>query len=938
MSHDDPSWVPAASLGRRSFLGASAGTLGALAAGCDLHRPEELVPYVRRPPEVVPGVSDWYATAALRGGYAIGLLAESREGRPLKIEGHPEHPMSRGGTGPREQASVLTLYDRDRLEAPREDGTARSWAAFARSFGPRSVRPFVGRRGEGLALWLPPSSSAVLARRLAALRERYPRATIVFDPTSAPTPRWEGTRRAFGRPLDVQIDLARADRAVFLDADALVEGPAALALARDWAHRRTPGEGMLRTYAFEGAVTSTGVSADHRLPTPPGAIGRLALALLAALRDGVSPPEGVPHAEAVRAVARDLDAHRGRSAVVAGERQPAAVHALAALLNATLGNVGRTVRYRESALLEAASGAFDPSRLFDALDADAIDTLVIADANPVYAAPPSFRFAERAARATRTVACAAFANETAASADWALPSLHPLERWGLHHAHDGTPTARQPLIEPLVDGTTPEGLIARLLGEDPSPREAVAAAVAERADASLDEVLSRGFFAAADETVTPRPRFDELPSLAEEIAAEARADDALALDLRPDARVGEGEDAENAWLQELPEASTQLVWDNAALLAPAEMARLGLRDGDVVALALAGGDASVRLPVLGVTGQAEGTVVAWLGFGRRRGGRVARRVGVDVTPLRTVTGVPRVHLEATGERRDLARTQHHHRLEHDEPIYRRADLEAWRANPRLAPAGHETPPPSLHEAPDDGEPSDAARWAMAIDLSRCTGCKACVIACQAENDVPAVGKTQVALGREMHWLRIDRYLTEGDEVGFQPMLCQHCEHAPCEYVCPTNATVHSPDGLNVMAYNRCVGTRFCQNNCPYHVRRFNWFDYQRGRPAREQLVHNPDVSVRGRGVMEKCTFCVQRIRRAERYGEPGGLRTACQQACPSEAIAFGDRSDPSEPVSRWQRQPRAYSVLGELGTRPRVQYLARVDHPNPGLRERDGER
>jgi molybdopterin-containing oxidoreductase family iron-sulfur binding subunit len=919
--------VPATALGRRGFLAASAGTLGALMAGCTPGQPEKLVPYVRRPPKVVPGVSDYYATCALRGGFAVGLLAESREGRPVKIEGHPEHPFSLGATGAREQAMVLSLYLTDRTAAPTERGEVRSWAAFERRFGPRSERAFVRRAGEGLFLWLAPSSSPVLAARLAALRERYPRARVFFDPVEAPVARWRATERVFGRALDVDVDLARADRVLFLDADALVEGPTALRRARQWARRRQPGDGMLRAYAFEPAITSTGVSADHRFAVRPSEVGAVAWALLARLAPelGLAPPADLPHRAAVEAVARDLAAHRGRSAVIVGDRQPAAVHVLGTLLDVALGNTGSVVRYRPSALLGAETDAFDATRLYDALGSGAVDTLITADANPAFTDP---RFAAAAGGAAHLVALSRFRDETAEAADWVLPSLHPLERWGLHRAHDGTLTVAQPLLEPLVPGATAGSLIARLTGAPAAPRAAVEAALAEADAPPFEAVLARGLVEGAGPTWNVLVPDRDAAAEAVRAVAEAREAErgALELDLRPDVRVGHGDDAENAWLQELPEPNTQLVWDNAALLSEREMARRDLSDGDVVELS--GGERAIRIPAFGVRGQADGTVVAWLGFGRRHGGRVARDVGVNVAPLR---GLPRVRLRPTGERRDLVHVQHHDRLEHAEPILRWAPLAQWRRDPDLGPAWRDAPPPSLY--PDRTDPP-GAQWAMAIDLSRCTGCKACVVACQAENDVPVVGKTQVGLGRRMHWLRIDRYrLGRGDDqrVAFQPMLCQHCEKAPCEYVCPTNATVHSPDGLNTMIYNRCVGTRFCQNNCPYHVRRFNWLDYHRGRPPREQLVFNPDVTVRARGVMEKCTFCVQRIRRHERYGQ-GPLQTACQQACATEAIAFGDLRETDARVTRWSREPRAYAVLGELGTRPRVRYLARVDDVNPALR------
>ena len=924
---DHPALVP---LTRRRFL--EAGAISAVASvlpGCGDPPPERIVPFVERPLELTPGVSRFYATAALRAGVAVGLLAASRDGRPIKIEGNPNHPSSLGATGPVEQALSYTLYDTDRLASLTHRGAPASFAAFARAAGD----PSSGR----LHLWLPPTSSPLIAALLDRLRERRPEARISFDPSGVPASEWAATRAALGRPLALQYRFADADRVLALDADVLSREPGSIRWSRDWATRRQPGPTMSRCYAVDSSPTPTSAGFDHRLPIRASEVGRVAAGLLGALDPAHARwLEQAPERPWIEAVARDLTV--GRTIVVAGEAQPPHVHVLALAINAALGSFGATITPTRSPWLSAGEDAFDPAILLDALDAGAVDTLLIAGTNPAYTLS-SLGFAERARRAKERVVLSQYPSETTRLASWLIPELHPLERWGDALGHDGTRTTIQPLMRPLFGGHPLERVLLALAGEpDGEIRERLEQAL--RSEGDPDAILAQGFVegsAFPPEQVAFSP--PALTAALEELARSTRTSErAYELELRPDPRIGDGAHAENAWLEELPETMTKLVWDNAALMAPADVARLGLAEGELIELVTEAG--AVTLPVAPLEGQAPGTIVAWRGFGRREGGRSARGVGVDVGRLTMAPWIA-AEVRSTGRHYRLARTQRALELPPESvPIALRTTLAELERHPDLA-AHHDEDPPSLHPERLSGSP----QWGMAVDLSLCTGCQSCVIACQVENNTPVVGKTQVALGREMHWLRIDRYVqrSAGGEARttLQPMACVHCEKAPCEYVCPVNATVHSPDGLNEMVYNRCVGTRFCSNNCPYKVRRFNWYDFHAGQTEPETLVFNPDVSVRERGVMEKCTYCVQRIRRAgidarreRRDLSDGEVVTACAQACPTGAIVFGDVSDRQSRVARLHADPRTYAALNELGTRPRTRYLARVDNENPELSDR----
>jgi molybdopterin-containing oxidoreductase family iron-sulfur binding subunit len=634
----------------------------------------------------------------------------------------------------------------------------------------------------------------------------------------------------------------------------------------------------------------------------------------------------------------DLRRHGAHSLVLAGAEQPAPVQRLVCAINAKLGALGTTLSYTASPLLESNGGL---AELSQALHAGEIETLLILDANPVYTAPADLRFDEALQRAGTSIHLGLYVDETARRCEWHLPQAHPLETWGDLRAGDGTAAIQQPVIAPIHGGRSAHELLDALLQEMPRSgyqrvREHWRGVFPEHAfEAHWQRALRHGVIEdSALPAVPVQLREDWQQGL--EPAAGARAS-GLDLLFRPDATVYDGRFANNAWLQELPKPLSKLVWDNAALIAPATAARLGLADGEVVRLRRGGRE--LEVPVWRLPGQAEESLTLPLGYGRRRGGRIGIGLGFDANALRTgerpgfITGAV---LETTGRRQRLVTTQHHQSMEGRE-LLRSATLAAYRTS--LGEGEPEQTPPTLYPRHSSGEHA----WGMSIDLNACIGCGACTLACQAENNIPVVGRQEVARGREMHWIRIDRYF-EGAPAAprtrFQPVPCMHCEQAPCELVCPVAATLHDAEGLNLQVYNRCIGTRFCSNNCPYKVRRFNFLQYAPQDAPALAARRNPQVTVRQRGVMEKCTYCLQRINAARLQAKQSGqaLRdgdvvTACQGACPSRAIVFGDLNDSHSRVVRAKASRRDYTLLQELNTRPRTTYRLRLSHPNPRLEE-----
>ncbi len=989
-----------AGLDRRAFLTAAGASLSmAGLSACTKQPPEKIVPYVRQPEEVVPGRPQFYATAATHQGFAAGVLAESHMGRPTKLEGHPDHPASLGATDLLTQASILDLYDPDRSQAVTHLGRIRTWDAFASEIltNAAALKAIGGR---GLRILTGTVTSPTLAALLAQLLEEMPEARWhQFEPAGLDNVR-AGTRRAFGANLTPRYDLTQADVVLALDSDFLTTGPAAVRHAKDFAGRRQIHDpqalkqgGMSRLYAIDSMPTATSTVADHRLALSPAGVARFAVALAARLGvTGVLAPDGSDRAGDAYAawleeVAADLEAHAGRGLVIAGDHADSEIHTLACALNAKLGNAGTTVTYSEpveawpdedKATVDQASSF---AELLAAIDEGGVDTLIMLDVNPVYGAAADQDVAAALGKVRLKVHQGLYRDETAELCDWHIPQAHDLECWSDARAFDGTVTVGQPLIEPLYAGKSPLAVVAALLGkpfvaDDELMREhwrqaALEAPAAEESEASTTpaadgedferfwrRIVHDGMIAGSASPVQE----PELDTVAVAVAAGAQARRQVAgleLSFKPDPNLFDGRYANNSWLQECPRPVTKLTWDNALMMSPRTAREHGL--GDLVAgndqskqaplVQLTVGERSLELPVWVVPGHADGALTLHLGYGRPRGGKVAAGAGFDagavrttLAPWRVTTGVD---FKPTGGTYALASTQDHHSME-GRHLVRMADLESYLHDPEHAGAHAHHGPTDLSLMDGEEFPYDGYAWGMTIDLTACTGCNACVVACQAENNIPAVGKDQVLRGREMHWIRIDRYYQGADadhvhEIVHQPVNCMHCEQAPCEVVCPVAATVHSDEGLNDMVYNRCVGTRYCSNNCPYKVRRFNFYLYQDFETPSLKLGRNPDVTVRSRGVMEKCTYCVQRINQARiaakrdsRKIEDGEIVTACQGVCPSDAIVFGDVNDAESRVSKVKASPADFSLLEELGTRPRTTYVSRIRNPNPKLAARLG--
>jgi Fe-S-cluster-containing dehydrogenase component len=926
------------SFDRRQFL-RSCGASFALSAmgGCSRPPQGEIVPYIRTPSGQTDGVPRFFASTLLREGYGHGVLVESNMGRPTKIEGNPQHPASLGSTDIFAQAAVLELWDPDRSQAVMHGNEMASAQAFIAALLALQTR-WARDGGAGLRVLTGPLTSPTLRQQLASLLQKYPAAHWHAHQPVGNDRVFAGTQLAFGERLAVQLHLERATVLLALDADFLCDPAAGVRYAREFAAARAPEAQrtqLLRMYAVEATPSLTGAMADHRLPLESTRIQNFArqLARLLGIRNisAEAAPEA-PYATWLRAVAEDLRNNRGTALVVVGPSQPPWMHALGHLINASLGGLGTTVSCREPVEDLPADGG-KLSDLVDAMHAGTVDSLLVLDRNPAYDAPADLGFTDALRRVPHLLHLGLYRDETGRLAEWHLPMAHALEAWSDARAFDGTASIVQPIIAPLYRGRSVHELVAALLGDTERDGHALIrrqwqARLADDAhwNAALQTGVINGTNSQPRTTLTPRSDF---------LTATSPVDvPELELLFRPDPTVSDGRWSNNAWLQELPKPLTQLTWDNPALISPALAAHNALANGDVVELRTRG--RVLRVPVWIIPGQAAGSITLHLGYGRRHAGHVGDGCGFDAYALRANVDpwwANDVELRKTAARYPLADTQQHFTMDCRDPV--RIVSVAGDSAIRL----DESRPPSLYPERKAAEYA----WAMSIDLNACIGCKVCTIACQAENNIPVVGKEEVRRGREMHWIRVDRYHAGSPDNPLtvsQPVPCMMCEHAPCELVCPVDATVHDAEGLNVQVYNRCVGTRFCSNNCPYKVRRFNFLQYVDESVETLKAQRNPDVTVRRRGVMEKCTYCIQRIegahiladREGRRIGD-GDIVTACQAVCPTQAIRFGDGADPRSSVAQAKGSARNYVLLGELNTRPRTSYLARVRNPNPQLKD-----
>jgi Fe-S-cluster-containing dehydrogenase component len=910
------------------------------------------------------------------GGVATGLLVESHEGRPTKIEGNPLHPGSLGATDVFAQAAILGLYDPDRSQTLTNLGEIRPWSSFlgAMNAALTAQKPL---KGAGLRILTESVNSPTLAAQIRELLARFPSAKWhQWDPASRDNAR-VGAHNAFAHFVDAQYHLENADVILSLDADFLGSGPGGLRYAREFAKRRRPedAERMNRLYAIESMPTSTGARADHRLAMKPGDIGILAQWLervgTVEQSDVITDVHRFVSANVklrtwMQAIAKDLLAHRGRSLIIAGDSQPPAIHALAHMMNERLGNVGKTVIYTDTAEAEPVNQLQSITDLVADMNAGKVDLLVILGGNPVYTAPVDLKFADALAKVQLRAHLSLYDDETSALCQWQIPEAHFLEAWSDARAYDGTVSIVQPLIAPLYGGKSAHEVLAAMSERPERSGHDIVRDHWSGSSRTLPETASKEAFEAAwrrwlhdgvmpNTAFAPKTLTAARPALSPQPSALPPG--ALEISFRNDPSILDGRFANNGWLQELPKPITRLTWDNAVLTSAATATKLlatenpaftGGEHGqiitDVVELKFKG--RSVRGALFVVPGHPDDCVTVHLGYGRTRGGRVAAGAGFDANAIRTADALSfgaGVEIAKTGEKFSLACTQYHHLME-GRGLVRAVTREEYLRDPKSVHEGPgmEPPPPKMLTMYPEVK-YDGYKWGMAIDVNSCIGCNACVVGCQAENNIPVVGKDQVLRGREMHWLRVDTYYrgaAENPETYFQPVPCMQCENAPCEVVCPVGATAHSHEGLNDMVYNRCVGTRYCSDNCPYKVRRFNFLLYQDFDTPALKLGRNPDVTVRSRGVMEKCTYCVQRINAAkidsekgDRRVRDGEIKTACEQACPADAIVFGNLNDPNSRVAKLQAEVRNYALLAELNTRPRTTYLAAVRNVNPELGE-----
>jgi MoCo/4Fe-4S cofactor protein with predicted Tat translocation signal len=934
-----------ATLDRRELLkvmAASAAFAGL--TGCTKLPEQRIVPYVRQPEQIIPGKPLFYATATTLAGVATGILVESHMARPTKVEGNPDHPASLGASDAFAQASVLGLYDPDRSQAEIHDGRIGSWPEFQNELS-AALAAEKGSGGAGLRLLTPTITSPTLASQIRAFLKTFPSAKWHQYESVARDNVREGAKLAFGEYVNTVYLVDRAEVILSLDSDFLTSGPGCVRYSRDFSRKRrveSPESKMNRLYAVESTPTNTGAMADHRLKMRATEIESFAralakeLGLAAAAGPAFSssvPPEWIP------AVARDLKQHAGASLVVLGDHQPPIVHALVHSINQALGNFDKTV-YITQPIEETPINQWQSiGELTADMRAGKVTTLFILGGNPAYDAPADLTLKELLPKVKFSARLGLYEDETSALCHWHIPQAHSLESWGDAKAYNGAITVSQPLIAPLYGGKSEIDFLAVLTGQAGEPSHDIVREFwkaqqtdVQAFDAHWEKTLRDGVMAGV-------ALFAKQVSLKHGIGSEspAAAQQGLEIIFRPDPTIWDGRFANNGWLQELPKPLTKLTWDSVAMLSPKTAQRLGIKSEDAVELKYQG--RTIVAPAWVMPGHADESVTVFLGYGRTRAGRVGTGVGFDagwIRPYATPWIGTGLEIRKTGAKWALAATQTHNSME-GRDLVRVATLDEYRKNPQFAQVDAEKNPLSLYpEVKYEGY-----SWGMAIDLNACTGCGACVVACQAENNIAVVGKTEVMIGREMHWIRIDRYF-EGDlddpRTYHEPVVCMHCEDAPCEVVCPVVATVHSAEGLNEMIYNRCVGTRYCSNNCPYKVRRFNYRLYSDWETPSLFGMRNPNVTVRSRGVMEKCSYCVQRINavkieaeKQDRTVRDGEIVTACQQSCPSEAIVFGNINDPESAVSKLKKKNLNYSLLEELNTRPRTTYQARLRNPNPEI-------
>jgi molybdopterin-containing oxidoreductase family iron-sulfur binding subunit len=921
--------------GRRQFLklmGASL-LLAGLSA-CDESKSGQAMPYVTQPDDIIPGVPRYYATGVVFDGYVQPVVATTYTGRPTKLDGNPDHPVTRGASDAFMQSALFELYDPERSKTPLQDGSPSTWNAFAGVLAGLRAR-WVERQGEGLWILSGPTSSPTLIRQLGELAKQFPKMRwSQFAPVGAAREA-EAMALCFGRALTPHFAIDKCDVMVSLGHDLLGPGPHQVARASAWARQRgevAPGSGRSRLHVAESLPSLTGTVASTRLASDSDRIGALAQAIAVEfeIKGFARPDLEAGERKWLDQALRELRGSSGRSLLMIGSQFDPHLQAIAPSVNERLNNVNATVWYSDP-IISAGRDAQPLADLVTEIENGAVDTLIVLDCNPAYAGPAALKLADHISRVPHRIHAGLHPDETAQLCQWHLPLSHTLEIWSDGRAVDGSASIVQPVLAPLYASRSIHQLADLLLGMSDPPADTAVRATWQATfgsefDTRWTRALNDGFI--ADTGAKPLMATATPPSP----ILESPTDTGLKVVFGADPCIWDGRYANIAWLQELPKPLTKIVWDNVIEISPAIAAEYKLSNGDIAEVEIEG--RRVRGAVWIVPGQAARTIALSFGYGRRAGGDIALGNGYDAYSVRPSENAwfARGTIERIGGDYPIATTQAHHRIDGFDLV-----REVTGKDPR-------TPPPTDQSTfyPDwNGVQANGAApehaWGMVIDLDLCIGCNACVSACNVENNVLVVGKDQAARGREMLWLRIDRYYTgevESPRTYFQPVPCMHCEKAPCEMGCPVHATAHSPEGVNQMVYNRCIGTRTCSSYCPYKVRRFNWSDYRHFAEA-EQAVKNPDVTVRSRGVMEKCTYCTQRIQAAHVAADKENralhrdeVITACQQACPTKAIVFGDLKDSGSAVAQRRRSGRHYVLLEELGTRPRTTYLARWNDSN----------
>jgi MoCo/4Fe-4S cofactor protein with predicted Tat translocation signal len=994
VGYDPDDMMKMSDVTRRGFMklvSASMALAGLTLTGCRRWPVEKLTPYTSNPHNRVPGVPEQYATIMEIDGVGSPLLVTSFDGRPIKIEGNPSHPFAAtapniGAASVYSQASVLEMYDPQRSRGIVAGGTDSDWAGFNAAIGP-VLDQLAGKQGDGLAILSEPLSGPSAQRLKAAVAAKFPKAQWCSYAPVITGNEAAGLKQAIGKPVRQMLHLNKAKVIVSIDADLLGSHPAKIRYASDWAAgRRSADEGeMSRVYVAESTFSTIGTVGDVRLAVQPSHLGSILSALGNAIQgQGGNVPLSPDEAAFVKQAAADVKANPGAAVIAVGEHLDPALHATAAIINGLVGAYGSTI----TLLDQPDDAGISLTDLVARIKSNAVSALVILGGNPAYDAPADLDFPGALKSVATSVHLSLYQNETSQISKWHVPRAHYLEAWSDARAWDGTISVCQPLIEPLFDGKTCDQILAMMAGESPLDSDAIVRKTFSTLITSGD--FEFGFRKVLNDGLLPNSGFAEIQYTAPTsvpnwyVGATTQPASAGGMEVRflQDASLYDGRFAPNGWLQELPDPLTKVVWDNPALLSIKDAQQLGVESGDVLNLTIGGRGLTIAAFVQ--PGQPEGVIGLSLGYGRSVSTHIGTNVGFNTYTVRTTSGMYSAQasqVAKTGETYPLATTQNQHLIDDlgaggrddrvgkekysNAAIIHEALFSDYQKDPKILKRNEDgSIPLQLFDSRPEPLLSEPHAWGMAIDMTSCIGCHACVVACQAENNIPIVGKDNVLNNREMHWIRIDRYF-KGDptapEVVYQPMTCQQCENAPCEQVCPVGATMHDTEGLNVMVYNRCVGTRYCSNNCPYKVRRFNFLDWHAQDPRHDKypkpflnlpdlqdpqltdsadgklsaMVFNPEVTVRMRGVMEKCTYCIQRVHNTQTAkranGEElkdGDIITACQQTCPTQAIVFGDLNDPNSKVSQLHRNNRAYGLLAEeLNTRPRNRYLAKISNP-----------